>query len=226
MNSTSATPRFDLVTRKGRRRAWQHLLWTDHGILREIYQNLHWLSPEMARSNQPSPPQIRAYAKAGLRSIVNLRGNDDSGVYALESEACAAAGIELINFRVKSREAPTKDVVLGARDLFERLRYPALLHCKSGADRVGVMSALYCHFRGGAPIEQAMRQLSLRYGHVRQGKTGVLDFFFAEYLAEGASQGLTFSQWIETAYDAKATKARFVSQWWANVLVDRVLRRE
>lgn len=226
MNAAPAPSRFELQSAQGRRRAWAHLLWTDHGVLRAIYQNLHWLSPEMARSNQPSPPQIHAYAKAGLRSIINLRGEDDSGVYLLEREACAAAGIELINFRVKSREAPSREVVVGARDLFARLRYPALLHCKSGADRAGIMSALYCHFRGGAPIEQAMRQLSLRYGHIRQGKTGVLDYFFAQYLANGASQGLSFSAWVEAHYDSRATNAQFISQWWANVVVEQILRRE
>lgn len=226
MGETQPLPRFELRTQLGRRRAWEHLLWTDHGILRQAYQNLHWLSREMARSNQPSPPQIRRYAKAGLRTIINLRGEDDSGVYALEREACAGAGIELINFRVKSREPPSKAVVLGARDLFAGLRYPALLHCKSGADRAGVMSALYCHFQGGQRIEQAMQQLSLRYGHVRQGKTGVLDFFFEEFLEQERSGGLDFSQWVETVYEAEATKARFKSQWWANVLVERVLRRE
>lgn len=226
MSATPMPPRFELQSPRGRRRAWAHLLWTDHGVLREIYQNFHWLSPEMARSNQPSPTQIHAYAKAGLRSIINLRGEDDSGVYLLEREACAAVGIDLINFRVKSREAPARDVVLGARAVFERLRYPALLHCKSGADRAGIMSALYCHFRRAQPIEQAMQQLSLRYGHVRQGKTGVLDFFFAEAIGECARHGISFTQWVETLYDSRATNARFVSQWWANVLVDKVLRRE
>lgn len=227
MSQSQNPPRYEVQTRAGRAKAWGHLLWTDHGILREIYQNLHWLSPEMARSNQPSPPQIYAHAKAGIRTIINLRGEDDSGVYALEKQACARAGIELINFRVKSREAPSREVIFGARDLFARLRYPALLHCKSGADRAGIMSALYCHFRVGQPIAQAMGQLSLRYGHVKQGKTGVLDYVFAQYLAHGAPAGQSFSQWVEDgAYDPVALKANFMSQAWANLLVDRLLRRE
>lgn len=191
-----------------------------------MFQNLHWLSPEMARSNQPSPPQIRAYAAAGLRTIVNLRGPDDSGVYLLEREACAEAGVELVNFRVKSRDAPLPGVVLAARALFDEIAYPALMHCKSGADRAGLMSVLYLHFRLGRPIREAVDQLSLRYGHIRQGKTGVLDFFFARYLREGLPAGLAFADWVATRYDPVDTKARFLSQGWANLLVDRVLRRE
>jgi len=226
MTAAAPSPRFELSTRRGRRRAWSHLLWTDHGFIREAFQNRHPLSPEMVRSNQPSPHQIRALARAGLRTIVNLRGPDDSGVYLLEREACADAGVRLVDFRVKSREAPARAVVLGAATLFSEIAYPALMHCKSGADRAGLMSALYVHFRLGQPIAEAKRQLSLRYGHIRQGKTGVLDFFFERYLAEGEPAGLAFLDWVRERYDPVETKARFLSQGWANVLVDRVLRRE
>jgi len=47
-------------------------------------------------------------------------------------------------------------------NLFGTLEYPILMHCKSGADRVGLMSALYLHTRHGVPISEARRQLSLR----------------------------------------------------------------
>lgn len=222
----AAAARFDLSTAAGRRRAWSHLIWTDHGFIRAVFSNLHWLSPEMARANQPSPAKVGAYARLGVRTIINLRGADDSGAYVLEREACAAHGVTLVDFRVKSREAPRPEVVLGARDLFARLTYPAVMHCKSGADRAGLMSVLYLHFRQGAPLQAALAQLSLRYGHIRQGKTGVLDYFFTRYLAEGAPSGLSLAEWVQGPYDAAAVKAAFISQGWANVLVDRVLRRE
>lgn len=225
--STYVEPRFTLENAAGRRRAYWHLYWTDHGFLRAVYPNLVWLPGGMARSNQPSPGRIRAYAAAGLRTIINLRGPDDSGAYLLEREACLRHGVELIDFRVKSRDAPSRETVLGARDLFARIAYPALMHCKSGADRVGLMSALYMHFRCNAPIPEAKRQLALRYGHVRQGKTGMLDFFLESYLASPeAAKGQSFEDWVAHAYDPAAVKAQFLSQWWANVLVDRVLRRE
>lgn len=226
MSAPASIPRFDLATAAGRRRAWSHLWWTDHGFIRAVFSNLHWLSPEMARANQPSPAKISAYARMGVRTIVNLRGADDSGAYLLEREACARHGLDLVDFRVKSREAPRPEVVRGACELFERIAYPAVMHCKSGADRAGLMSALYMHFRQGVGVEEALRQLSLRYGHVRQGKTGVLDYFFARYLAEGAPAGLTLLAWVEGAYDPAEVKACFLSQGWANVLVDQVLRRE
>ena len=49
--------------------------------------------------------------------------------------------------------------MLGAKRLFDEIEYPAMMHCKSGADRAGVMSVLYMHFRQKKPISEALRQL-------------------------------------------------------------------
>ena len=126
----------------------------------------------------------------GSRPSSTSRGTSPKGYYLLEKEACERNGIELVDFQVFSRDAPTRESVLAARDLFDSIAYPALMHCKSGADRAGVMSVLYQHFRKGQPIEQAIEQLSRKYLHIREGKTGVLDFFFETYLKEGAPKGL------------------------------------
>ena len=64
-----------------------------------------------------------------------------------------------------------------ARDLFNSIEKPALMHCKSGADRAGLMAALYVLIHCKKPVAEAMKQLSLRYLHVRQAKTGMLDSF-------------------------------------------------
>jgi protein tyrosine/serine phosphatase len=100
------------------------------------------------------------------------------------------------------------------------------MHCKSGADRAGLMSVLYLHFRQGEPIDRALRMLSLRYGHMRQGKTGILDYFFERYLSDGAAKGMTLLEWVDKDYDPEALRAEFHSQWWANLIVDKILRRE
>jgi protein tyrosine/serine phosphatase len=101
-----------------------------------------------------------------------------------------------------------------------------LMHCKSGADRVGLMSALYRHLKHSVPIAVAKRELSLRYGHFRQADTGVLDFFFEQYLADNARTPLAFYEWVETVYDPAEVKRSFRARRWANRLVDSILRRE
>ena len=47
------------------------------------------------------------------------------------------------------------------------------------------MAVFYRHFREGRPIAQARTELSPRYLHVKAGLTGVLDYIFERYLAEG-----------------------------------------
>ena len=185
----------DLSTPDGRLRARRELIWGDHGFLRARFQNLHQISPEMWRSNQPSPRQIGDHARErGIRTIINLRGTSTRGYYLLEKEACAANGIELIDFQVFSRDTPTVETIFAAKDLFETITYPALMHCKSGADRAGIMSVFYKLFREGAPLDEATGQLSLKYLHVKQGKTGMLDHFFETYRGFNAETTQTVSQ--------------------------------
>lgn len=219
--------RFDLATPEGRRRAEADLVWTDHGFLRAAFSNFHWIEPgKMARANQPSPKHIARYADLGIRTILNLRGPGDTGYYALEREAAVRHGIEMIDARMHSREPPSREQILRAKELFETIQYPALMHCKSGADRAGVMAVLYKHFAMKVPIADAVEQLSMKYLHIRQGKTGVIDFFFATYLAETKESGKAFLDWVNEDYDQAKVKAAFLGEWWANILVDKILRRE
>ncbi len=217
----------DLATTAGRRRARAELIWGDHGFLRMRFRNLHRISPEMYRANQPSPEHIAGYANdLGLKTMLNLRGESAKGYYLLEREACARHGVKLMDFQVFSRDAPTPESVLAARDLFDSIQYPALMHCKSGADRAGLMSVLYMHFRCGQPIQQAINQLSFKYLHIRAGKTGMLDFFFDTYLKDGATKGKTFADWVATDYDRQALKAAFLKDWQSRLNLDRVVGRE
>ena len=218
---------FDLATPAGRRRTVLDHLWKDHAYLRLAFSNAHWISDELVRTNQPWPFQLKAWARQGIRTVINLRGGMDTSFRALEVEACARHGLELVDFVVASRDVPTAEKVLAARTLFETVRYPALMHCKSGADRAGLMAVLYKHFREGQSIHDAMAQLSPRYLHVRAGLTGVLDFIFERYLAEGEPAGLSFEAWVQSpAYDPVRLKAQFRAGWWGTQLSERLLRRE
>ena len=218
---------FDLITPAGRLNAYLDYMWKDHAYLRLGFSNAHWISNELVRANQPWPHQLAAWKARGIRTIVNLRGGFDASFHALEKDACARLGLNLVDFTITSREVPSRDRVLGAKRLFETLEYPAMMHCKSGADRAGIMSVLYMHFRKGLPIREAMDQLSLRYLHVRQGKTGVLDYTFERYLVEGEPAGLSFLEWVESPmYDPACMKADFRSGKLGGFLTESLLKRE
>ena len=220
-------PGYDLSTRWGRLRTYLHYLWNDHAYLRLGFSNAHWVSPELVRTNQPWPHQLAAWKKRGIKTVINLRGGFDGSFYALEKDACARLGLKMVDFVITSREVPIRERVRGAKALFESIEYPALVHCKSGADRAGIMSVLYAHFRLGLPIETAMQQLSLKYLHIKQGNTGVLDYVFEQYLERGAPKGLSFTDWVESDdYDPAAMKATFRAGMVGRTLTDKILRRE
>ena len=217
----------DLATRAGRKRATNELIWGDHGFLRMRFQNLHQISAEMWRSNQPSPKQIAEHARErGIRTILNLRGESPKGYYLLEKEACEANGIDLVDFQVFSRDTPTREAIFEAKDIFDRIAYPALMHCKSGADRAGLMAVLYKLLREGVSAEEAQDQLSLKYLHIKHGKTGVLDAVFEVYAAFNARTPTPFLDWVDQHYDRLAIKNAFLASGAAKFRIDEFLGRE
>lgn len=209
-----------------RKQARREALWHDHGFLRLWFHNFHDLGGGMYRSVQPNQKRITYLADQGFKTIINLRGESPLGFYALEQEACQKHGIALVNFRMYSRDVHTVARLKGARDLMQRIEYPALMHCKSGADRTGIMGVLFRHFIMGDSIEEAVEQLSWRYGHIKQGKTGLLDYFFAKYIAYNAKIPLPFLEWAETVYDPVQLKAEFKSGGFGDLMTERILRRE
>jgi protein tyrosine/serine phosphatase len=116
--------------------------------------------------------------------------------------------------------------LLKSKDFFDGLRYPALVHCKSGADRAGLFAALYLLVHEGRSAAEATRQLAPRYGHFRFAKTGILDAFLERYRTEGEAKGLSFLEWAERVYDPDALQRSFKPRFWSNLLVDGVMRRE
>ena len=55
---------------------------------------------------------------------------------------------------------------------------------------------LYLILMENVPVEQAQAQLSIRFGHFKQAKTGILDHFFEEYLSYSADHDISFLQWV------------------------------
>lgn len=197
----------------------------DHGILRLCWHNLYQISHEAWRSNQPTPGRVTTAARNGIKTIINLRGPRDDGGWRLEHEACQQHGLTLVDFTIRSRAVPDAENIHEARELFETVEYPILMHCKSGADRAGIMAALYLLLRQSACLDEAAKQLSFKYLHVRQAKTGLLDAFLETYRPFEA-QGVSFMDWVDHHLDPAEITSKFQSKHWANRLIDSILRRE
>jgi len=219
----------DLTAPGARRAAWLNSLFVDHALLRLGWRNWGVVeSGRLYRSNHPTPWQLeQAVRRHGIRTVINLRGHRETcGSDALGREAAAALGLVHIDAPLESRGAPHKDRILRLAGIFERMEEPALIHCKSGADRTGLAAGLWLLVRG-RPVDDALRQLSLRFGHVAAARTGILDAFFRAYAAFVKRNGpKPFLDWVRDDYDEAALRRDFQSRAWADRLMDQVLRRE
>ncbi len=218
---------FDLTTPSGRFKAYWSYFVKDHAFLRTAFANAHWIGPDLVRTNQPSPGQLAYWKRRGIRTVINLRGRRNEAYYWLEVEACKRLGLTLIDAPLDSRDPPQPERIHRAKALFESIEYPVLIHCKSGADRAGLMAVFYRHFHLGEPISVALCELGKRTLHCREGLTGVLDYTLELYVRDIEPTGVSFIDWIDSpAYDPKAIRESFRSTWWGRVMVDRILRRE
>jgi protein tyrosine phosphatase (PTP) superfamily phosphohydrolase (DUF442 family) len=218
--------RRELKTPWERFSAWVNMIFVDHAFFRWVYLNLHEIAPGAWRSAQPGPYQVKRLARRGIRSIVNLRGGQSYGSLPLEIEAAEEVGVHFEVFVLRSRALPTRYEMREAKKLFDRLEYPALFHCKSGADRSGLMSVLYLIIKEGMPVAEARKHLSIWYGHFKHGKTGILDAMFDAYEDAHPDGSKPFMEWVEDGFDPHKITAEFKPSGIGSFITETLLRRE
>ncbi len=216
----------DLSTRRGRTVAWFDSLFIDHAVFRLVWSNLATVIPgRVYRCNHPTPQRLkRLTRRLGLKTLINLRGRTLSGSDALSREAAERLGLDFYDMAFESRGAPHRERILRLHGIWQTMPTPAILHCKSGADRAGLVAGLIILFEGGTAA-QALQQLSWRFGHVRQSKTGVLDAFFLRYQREAEGRK-PFLDWVRQDYDEAELKRDFHANGLASFINDWVLAHE
>ncbi|CAN1565995.1 COG2365 Protein tyrosine/serine phosphatase [Rhabdaerophilaceae bacterium] len=210
--------------------AWRDLVLWDFGFLRLIWKNRVQISARAWRSNQPMPMDVAWAKSVGIRTIVNARHDAvRHGGHALVREAAERAEITYLVLDqppIFSRSAPYRDAILHAATVLQNAEKPLLIHCKSGADRAGFLSALFLIVVEGQSVEEAARELSLRYLHFKGAKTGILDAVFDAYLAIPAERRKTFLDWVREDYDPEDITRDFKTQLASDLLDRLLLRRE
>ncbi len=216
----------ELSTWRGRAMAWIDSLFIDHALFRLAWSNLAIVVPgKIYRCNHPTPFRLRRLTRRlGLRSLINLRGKTQSGSDALSREAARELGLAFHDMAFESRGAPQKERILRFHGIYESMQTPAIMHCKSGADRAGLAAGLIVMFEGGTAA-QAMQQLSLRHGHIRQARTGILDAFFLRFQREAEGR-MTFLDWVCNGYDEALLRRDFRANGLASFINDWVLAHE
>ena len=199
----------DLSDPAERRRAFWAYQFMDHAILRHVWSNFDQIAPGVYRSNQPGHWRLKRYRAMGIKTVLYLRASSEKWAFHFERESLDSLGMTMISAPLHSRSAPTRDAVQSLIAAFRSIDKPFLMHCKSGADRAGLASAIYLMVILGQDVAAARRMLSPRYIHLRFTKTGVLDLMLDHYDARRADTGISFEDWIDREYDADALQTAF-----------------
>ena len=216
----------DVTTAQGRVLAWVVSLFIDHAIFRLAIGNFATvIEGRLYRGNHPTPGRLaRLKQRYGLTTVINLRGATGTGSYHLSVAAAKSLGLAHHDLSMRSRMAPRRDSILRLRDVYRGAPGPIFLHCKSGADRAGFAAGL-CLLFEGRPVNEALRQLSLRYGHIKQARSGILDAFFLRYQRDGEGRK-SFFDWLDQDYDEAALGQDFRANGLASFINDWVLVHE
>jgi protein tyrosine phosphatase (PTP) superfamily phosphohydrolase (DUF442 family) len=177
--------------------------------------NWHEVLPgRVFRSAQLSADETRTAIRAhGIRTVINLRGKCELDPwYYDECRAAHEAGIAHEDISLAAGRLPPTDEVRYLLRVLDRVDYPILIHCRQGADRTGLVSALVLLLYTDAEPAEALHQLSIRFGHVRTGQTRYMDLFFdlyARWLAEHEHQHTPakLRRWLEGDYCPAACRA-------------------
>ncbi|MEC4982881.1 MAG: sulfur transferase domain-containing protein [Oscillatoria sp. PMC 1068.18] len=129
---------------------------------------------------QITPEQLQSAAKAGYRSVLNLRSPEEEGYLNEEETEAGVAGLHYANIPVKPNAMSTElvDHICTQIDLLAK---PVLTHCKTGM-RSGAIALMYIATREGMSAEAAMekgKELGFNCDASPQMKQ-----FFQNYLSE------------------------------------------
>jgi protein tyrosine/serine phosphatase len=138
---------------------------------------------EAYRSAQLDRDELEYYIKKyNIKSILNLRGkNQDAPWYMEEKKVSANHNVQHYDVSLSVSHEPTEDDVRKLMEIFKHAPRPILIHCQAGADRSGLVAAMWKVIVDKEPKSEAWKQLSILYGHLPIGKTTAADHFFENW---------------------------------------------
>ncbi len=170
--------------------------------------NEHTVIPgRVYRVAQPSERDLEELtARHGIRTVLNLRGtNTWDDWYQDECRGTFAADIAQEDVTLSAQTLPFPAELRRVIEVLDRSEYPIVVHCKQGADRTGLVSAIVLLLYTDATLDAARRQLWPRYGHWPVARTVNMDLFFDLYeqklRGEGAAHTpVRFRKWALGEY--------------------------
>jgi len=116
--------------------------------------NLFKINANLYRGGQPTEAGIEALAKMGVKTVIDLRDNDERA--RKEENWANAAGLRFVNIPLSNWFGPKdRSIESIVKQIETSENQPVFIHCKRGADRTGTVIAVYRIAHDGWTGEQA-----------------------------------------------------------------------
>jgi protein tyrosine phosphatase (PTP) superfamily phosphohydrolase (DUF442 family) len=137
----------DILSPTNRPAAWAKL------VVQVGVPNLHKITTNLYRSAQPTAEGMQNLKKMGVKTVINLRS------FNSDRDEIGDTGILREHIFMKAWHPERKEVVKFLQLVTDEKRYPILFHCQHGADRTGIMCAIYRIAVQGWNREDAIREM-------------------------------------------------------------------
>lgn len=134
-----------------------------------LSRNLHAVVPgRVYRSGQPTPAMLADLQHdLGLQTVINLRGAwQNEAWYVTEKQAARELGLVHHDIDLRSYRLASLSQVRKLIDALDTCPKPVLMHCRQGADRASLASAIYLLVYERQSLDEVMSQYSAWYGHM------------------------------------------------------------
>lgn len=138
----------------------------------------------LIRSGQPLIEEYRWLKEQGLKSVIDLRVDNEYGQVALDTQIPGfdKLGFKFFNIPVEDGQAPTEEQAIGFLNLIQdKSIQPALIHCRSGVGRTGAMAVLYRYSIDGWAMYKAIEESRNFKNGVNKPQTAFLEQWAKKY---------------------------------------------
>jgi tyrosine-protein phosphatase SIW14 len=144
--------------------------------------NFRKVQDHLYRGGQPAAGGLKRLAELGIKTVVNLRGEDDL-TRAEEAEA-KALGLRYYGVPMPGLSRPTDAQVKQVMAIIDdQENWPVFIHCKRGSDRTGTVIACYRIAKEKWTGERAITE-------ARQYGMSWMEFGMRDYISDYARQTL------------------------------------